>query len=196
MMVKVCGITNRDDALAASDCGASALGFNFYPPSPRYLTVEAAEQILPLLPPNVLKVGLFVNESAVDVAAVAAKLSLDVVQIHGDSVDIPTGLRVWRGLRVTAGFQVSYLDSVAVEACLLDAPAEGLYGGTGRTFDWSLARGSRRPVILAGGLDETNVRSAIEAAQPWGVDACSRLESSPGRKDYRKMMSFIKAALA
>jgi phosphoribosylanthranilate isomerase len=196
MMVKICGITNRDDALAAVEGGASAIGFNFYPNSPRYVAPAEARAILEELPSGVLKVGVFVNEAANRAASVAHDLGLDVVQIHGESAEPPAGLRVWRGIRVTPGFDVAVLESFPAEAFLLDTPSDSLYGGTGQTFDWSLARGARRPVILAGGLDETNVRRAIAEALPWGVDACSRLESAPGRKDRLKMARFLKAALS
>ncbi len=194
MMVKICGITNRGDALAAVDGGASALGFNFYPPSPRYIAPEPAQAILAALPAGILKVGVFVNQAAAAVASLAGQLGLDIVQLHGDSIEIPAGLRVWRSVAVAPGFDVASLDELPAEAFLLDAPSGSVYGGTGRSFDWSLARGARRPVIVAGGLDETNVRRAIEEAQPWGVDACSRLESSPGRKDHHRMAEFLKAA--
>jgi phosphoribosylanthranilate isomerase len=196
MMVKICGITNRDDALAAAESGASALGFNFYPGSPRYLAPEAAQQVLESIQGNVLKIGVFVNESPARISTLARELLLDIVQLHGDSAQFPEGLRTWRALRVTSDFDLSVLDAIPAEACLLDAPAVGFEGGTGRTFDWTLARGAVRPIILAGGLDETNVRRAIETARPWGVDACSRLESSPGRKDHRKMERFIREALS
>ena len=194
MMVKICGITNRDDALAAVEGGASALGFNFYPPSPRYIAPEPAQAILAVLPPGILKVGVFANEPAASVVLLAGQLGLDIVQLHGESAEVPAGLRVWRAVPVAPGFDVASLDPLPAEAFLLDAPSGSVYGGTGRSFDWSLARGARRPVILAGGLDETNVRRAIEEAQPWGVDACSRLESAPGRKDRRRMAQFLKAA--
>ena len=196
MMVKICGITNRDDARAAVEGGASAIGLNFYEKSPRYVEPEEARSILEEVPPSVLKVGVFVNQAAERAAAVARDLGLDVVQIHGESAEPPGGLRVWRGIRVTAGFDVAALETMPAEAFLLDTPSDSLYGGTGQSFDWSLARGARRPVILAGGLDDTNVRRAIAEAQPWGVDACSRLESAPGRKDHLKMARFLKAALS
>jgi phosphoribosylanthranilate isomerase len=196
MMVKICGITNRDDALAAVEGGASAVGFNFYAQSPRYVAPEEARPILEELPAGVLKVGVFVNETASRAATLARDLGLDVVQIHGEYAEPPAGLRVWRGIRVTPGFDVAALETMPAEAFLLDTPSDTLYGGTGETFDWTLARGARRPVILAGGLDETNVRRAIAEARPWGVDACSKLESAPGRKDHLKMARFLKAALS
>lgn len=195
MMVKICGITSREDALAAAEAGAAALGFNFYSKSPRCLTREAAAPILAVVPAAVWKVGIFVNEPGERVAAVAGALGLDVVQLHG-AVEPPAGLRVWKAVRVGTEFHPSQLEAFRAEAFLLDSASDELYGGTGKTFDWALARGADRKVILAGGLDETNVREAIRAARPWGVDACSRLESSPGRKDHHKVARFIAAALS
>jgi len=196
MMVKICGITNREDALAAARGGASALGFNFYSGSPRFVSIEVAQEIVEILNGNTLKVGVFVNESPVHILDVAAAVPLDVVQLHGEPAEPPQGVRVWRGVRVSEDFDHRALNGRPEEAFLLDAPATGLWGGTGSSFDWSLARGAGRRIIIAGGLDDTNVRQAIEAARPWGVDACSRLESSPGRKDHRKLARFLEAALA
>jgi len=139
-------------------------------------------------------VGVFAKEPAARVAALAGEIGLDIVQLHGESPEFPAGLRVWRALPVAPGFDAACLDRIPGEAFLLDAPSGALHGGTGRSFDWALARGARRPVILAGGLDEMNVRRAIEEARPWGVDACSRLESAPGRKDHFRMAKFLKAA--
>jgi len=191
MMVKICGVTNLDDALAAAEGGASAVGFNFYRPSPRFIDPGEAARIGAKLPPGVWKVGIFVNENG---AAIARDAGLDVVQIHG-AAPAPAGVRVWRAHRVDAAFRLEDLDDSA-EAFLLDTPSDTLWGGTGRTFDWSRAAGSAKKIILSGGLDASNVRRAIEAARPWGVDASSRLESAPGRKDHQKMLNFLKAALA
>ncbi len=196
MMVKICGITNRDDARVAAAGGASALGFNFYAGSPRFVTLETVLKIVEDLDSKILKVGVFVNESRARVAELARAVPLDIVQLHGEAAEIPEGLRVWRAVRVAPGFSIDQLDAIEAEACLLDTPSAELYGGTGRAFDWSVARGARRPVILAGGLDETNVKCAIEAARPWGVDACSRLESAPGRKDHGKLARFLEATLS
>jgi phosphoribosylanthranilate isomerase len=195
MMVKICGITNRDDVLAAIDGGASALGFNFWPNSPRYIAPERAELLLETVSPPVWKVGVFVNERPEEVQALARRLELDVVQLHGDCL-LPEGVRAWKAVSVGPYFDISQLEQYAAEAFLLDAPAGQAYGGAGRTFDWALAAGARRKIILAGGLDASNVRLAIRSARPWGVDACSRLESAPGRKDHNKMAEFIKAALS
>lgn len=197
MIVKVCGITNREDALAAAEAGASALGFNFWPGSPRYVEPERAATILEILPSTVWKVGLFVNELPEKVAEVASRLGLDIVQIHGE-VPLPVKPRVWKALGVKPGFRAEQLEGYAAEAFVLDAPALGgaAHGGTGKTYDWRLVAGVSRKVVLAGGLDVENVREAIRTAQPWGVDACSRLESAPGRKDHKKMAAFIEAAFS
>jgi len=189
--VKICGITNREDALAAVDGGASALGFNFCPRSPRYLSVEAAAGLMAILPPGICKVGIFVNEPARKVAEVVALLALDVAQLHGEETpaEYPQGVRVWKGIRMDPSVPRSW-EQDSAEAVLLDGVASG------QTFDWKLAAGSQKKIILAGGLDATNVRQAIEQVRPWGVDACSRLESSPGKKDHFKMAEFLKTALA
>lgn len=198
MMVKICGITNREDALAAVDGGAAALGFNFYPKSPRYIPPTDAARLAEGLPGSVWKVGIFVNEPGGRIEEIAAFAGLDVAQIHGGQPpeDLPRGLRVWKAFRVDSSFSPAVLDAYPVEAFLLDTPSAELHGGTGRTFDWTLATGTGRRIILAGGLDASNVRDAIRTARPWGVDACSRLESAPGRKDHKKMMEFIQAALS
>lgn len=195
MIVKVCGITNREDARAAVEAGAGALGFNFYPKSPRYITPAAAAAISAAVPAGVLKVGVFVNEPLAP--EIVAEANLDIAQLHGDegAADVPAGLRVWKAIRVNEQFRIEDVESFPAEAFLLDTPTE-LFGGSGHTFDWSRARGASRPILLAGGLDAENVGTAIRIAQPWGVDACSRLESSPGKKDHSRMARFIAAALA
>ncbi len=191
MMVKICGITNHDDALAAAEAGASAIGFNFYRDSPRYISPTGAAMIAEKLPVDIWKVGVFVNETAEMVAKVALEVGLDVAQLHGDAQ--ASGIRIWRA---RAAWLVSHIaEDEDAEAILMDAPSGGQYGGSGSTFDWLLARDLPKKIIVAGGLDAHNVRQAIEEAQPWGVDACSRIEKSPGLKDQDKMQKFIKAAL-
>jgi len=192
MMVKICGITNRDDAMAAVDAGASAIGFNFYRDSPRYLSPSGASLIAEKIPANVWKVGIFVSECAESVAKIALKAGLDVAQLYG--ISEARGIRVWRACRSDDDISSGLKDD-RVEAVLLDSPSEEEYGGTGRTFEWSRAKGLAKKTIIAGGLDASNVRRAIEEAYPWGVDACSRLEKSAGLKDHDKMRQFIKAAL-
>jgi len=194
MIVKVCGLTNRGDTLAAVEYGASAIGLNFYRKSPRYVTPERAGELASLAPKGVLRVGVFVNETAESMLRTARAAGLDVVQLHGDC-EIPEGVRVWRAVSVGGGFDSGALERIPAEAVLLDAPAGDQYGGTGKTFDWSLVRELPRKIILAGGLGPDNVAEAIRTVRPWGVDACSRLESAPGKKDLKKMKAFLDRAL-
>jgi phosphoribosylanthranilate isomerase len=195
VILKVCGITNQPDAGAALAAGATAIGFNFYPRSPRCITPETAARIAT---PGAVRVGVFVNEPAARIAEIARIAALDVAQLHGDETpeQYPAAITVWKSARVSAGFDLSQFDRCPAEALLLDGPAAELYGGAGRTFDWTLARGARHRIILAGGLDASNVARAIALAQPWGVDSCSRIESSPGKKDHMKMIDFLHAAKA
>jgi phosphoribosylanthranilate isomerase len=195
MILKVCGITNQPDADAAIAAGATAIGFNFYPKSPRYLAPEAAARIAT---PGALRVGVFVNEPAPRIAAIAGIAALDVAQLHGDETpaQYPAAIAVWKAARVSPDFNFSQLDSCPADALLLDGPAADLYGGAGLSFDWNLACGARHRIIVAGGLDASNVARAIGLAHPWGVDSCSRIESSPGKKDHLKMTDFLHAAKA
>lgn len=197
MMVKICGITNLEDALAAAEAGASALGINLYPRSPRYVSPHAARRLAESLPEGVWKVGVFVNEPPQRVAELAQQIGLDIVQLHGDEPPeaVPGQLRVWKAFRVGADFDASKLGRYVVEACLLDAADPEVFGGSGRTFDWSALPRLTGRIILAGGLDAGNVQTAVRVLRPWGVDACSRLESAPGKKDRKKMVEFIRAAL-
>lgn len=192
MMVKICGITNGDDAAASADAGASALGFNFYPKSPRAVTPAAARAIVENLPPDILKVGVFVNEAPAAIERTMLEAGLDVAQVIGAA---PAGCRFWMVHRVTTNFSPAELDDAAAEAFLLDTPSTSVFGGTGQTFEWSRARIAGKRIVIAGGLGPDNVASAIEQSQPWGVDACSRLESAPGRKDHQKVRDFVRAAL-
>jgi phosphoribosylanthranilate isomerase len=194
MMVKICGITCREDALAAVEAGASALGFNFYRPSPRYITPDKAARLAGILPSGVLRVGVFVNEPKEVIAAIVEAVPLDVVQLHGDCGK-PAGVRVWKAQSVGEDFDPLELQRYEADAFLLDAPAGTQYGGTGRTFDWSRVSGLRQRIVLAGGLGPDNVAEAIAAVKPWGVDACSRLESAPGKKDPVKMREFVRQAV-
>lgn len=196
MILKICGITNQDDATAAVEAGATAVGFNFYPRSPRYLAPEQAADIV--TGGTIRRVGVFVNETRERVEEIARMARLDVAQLHGDETpaEHPNALTVWKALRVDAGFDMALYRNTPAEALLLDGPAGDLYGGAGRSFDWSLVRDTGRKIVLAGGLDGSNVAAAIELVRPWGVDACSRIESAPGRKDRRKMTEFLEAAMA
>jgi phosphoribosylanthranilate isomerase len=192
MMVKICGITNREDALAAVEAGASAVGFNFYRESPRYISPTGASVIAAKIPSTVWKVGIFVNETPETIARIALDAGLDVAQLYGTSET--RGIRIWRAIQANESL-LSHINDETAEAVLVDTPSDDLHGGTGASFDWSRAKGLPKHIIIAGGLDASNVRRAIEQAQPWGVDACSRLEKSPGLKDHDKVREFVKAAL-
>lgn len=193
MIVKICGITNRDDATAAVDAGASAIGFNFYRESPRYISHTGAAIISEKIPATVWKVGIFVDENADTIARAVVDAGLDIVQLYGASQ--ARGVRIWRACSISDPVD-PYLSDDTVEALLVDSPSKELRGGTGETFDWSRARGIPKKTVIAGGLNANNVRQAIEQAQPWGVDACSCIEKSPGLKDHEKMKEFVKAALS
>ena len=192
MIVKICGITSLGDAGIAIEAGASALGFNFFPKSPRAIRPEAARAIVERLPAGVLKVGIFVNEAPAWVVEAVTRAGLDVAQVIGET---PADVRTWKVHRVGKDFSAGQLDDPFAEAFLLDTPAPGLYGGTGHTFDWARARIEGKRIVIAGGLGPDNVAAAIRESRPWGVDACSRLESSPGRKDPEKVKAFVAAAL-
>jgi len=204
LVVKICGITRAEDAAAAAAAGADALGVNLWPGSKRFVGDErAARAVLEAAPPGVLKVGVFVNAAPLEVAAAAARLGLDRVQLHGDErpeafAGVP-GLdraRVVRAVRVRdAG---SFADDARWDATLLlyDAFVEG-YGGGGTTGPWELiAARASRPFWLAGGLRPENVAAAVRAVQPDGVDVASGVETAPGRKDAALMQAFVAAARA
>jgi phosphoribosylanthranilate isomerase len=195
MMIKVCGITNAADAPAAIVGGATAIGFNFYEKSPRFIAPHAAADIVTS---RVRRVGVFVNEQPSVIELFAGIARLDTIQLHGDEEvkDYPRNLVVWKAVRVNPDFSFTPYFRAPAEALLLDGPAADLYGGSGRSFDWALAAGSGHRIIIAGGLDGSNVARAIEIAHPWGVDACSRIESAPGIKDHTKMLDYLRAAKA
>ena len=189
MVVKICGITNPKDALAAVEMGATALGFIFYPKSPRRATVESLTGWIGRIPTGIWKVGVFVDEKPERVESICSELQLDIAQLHGSETPLehPQGVPVWKAFRMTEGFHFD--PQYPADAILLDG------AGSGRTFDWSLAANISRPLIVAGGLDEHNVRTAIEQSRPWGVDVASGIETAPGRKDHTRMKRFIEAAL-
>ncbi|MBZ2184986.1 MAG: phosphoribosylanthranilate isomerase [Bryobacter sp.] len=189
MIVKVCGLTSLMDSLTALDAGADALGFNFWPGSPRYLKDTA---FLADLPEGFWRVGLFVNEDPDRVRETMQRYRLDIAQLH--KMEPLEGVRVWRAIPVTGRLTQAEIDAAQAEAVVLDTPAGALEGGTGQSFDWSLAGGLSGKIVLAGGLDATNVAKAIRQLKPWAVDACSRIEIEPGKKDRTKMRAFIEAA--
>lgn len=202
MFIKVCGITNLEDALAATEAGANALGFNFYRRSPRYIAPEDARQIIEELPSTVMTVGVFVNEDEPeDVARIGDSARLTAIQLHGDeSPEYCYALRdrfTIKALRVRDDFEPQSVREYETDAILLDAYAPAARGGTGRVVDWEVARKVRELVpqlYLAGGLSPENVAEAIAIVEPYAVDACSSLESAPGRKDVKRVCAFIAAA--
>ncbi|HEX8722282.1 MAG TPA: phosphoribosylanthranilate isomerase [Pyrinomonadaceae bacterium] len=197
--VKVCGITNLEDALAALDAGAGLLGFNFYARSPRYLTPEAARRIVERLPEGAECVGVFVNESSpAEVVRVARESGVGAVQLHGD--ESPefcrglAGLTTIKALRVGPVYTPEAAAGYPVDAVLLDAYVAGEWGGTGHTFDWALARHTREAVpklFLAGGIKPDNVAAAVAAVRPYAVDVCSGVETSPGRKSLELIRRLV-----
>jgi phosphoribosylanthranilate isomerase len=195
-ILKVCGITNQEDASAAIAGGATAIGFIFYPRSPRYLAPERAAGIVSEA--GVQRVGVFVNELPTRILEIARLARLDIAQLQGDegASDYPADIAVWKAVRVSNGFDLNEFDSLPAQALVLDGPAGELYGGAGKPFDWRQTSSLRKRFVLAGGLDASNVAEAIATAHPWGVDACSRLESAPGRKDHKKMLAFLSVASA
>ena len=198
--IKICGITNLDDALAAVDAGADALGFNFYKPSPRYITPDAARRIISELPASILTVGVFVNEPLPQSAAdLATDAGVTAIQLHGDESPsycrALTGHYVIKALAAGPDFDTQLAAEYDVEAILLDTKDDALRGGTGRVFDWSIAHRVCRTVpklFLAGGLSLQNIEDAIRSVDPYGVDACSALEKMPGKKDHERVRAFVK----
>jgi phosphoribosylanthranilate isomerase len=209
--IKICGITTPGDALTAVQAGADALGLNFYAASPRYIDHFKARQIRDVLPPEIVKVGLFVNAAAKEVCQTFDELELDLIQIHGDEEPkflIQLGERpVMRAFRLgSEGLRpiFAYLESCKQLQCmpkliLIDALVKGVFGGSGETANWSICAQYPRhesfpPLVLAGGLKPSNVAEAIEQVRPAAVDTASGVESSPGHKDSTAVNAFIQAA--
>lgn len=197
--VKICGITTVEDALQAVNCGADALGLVFYPKSPRYVSAEQGRRIVAALPPLVTTVGLFVNQTAREISAIARFCGLDVLQFHGDENPEQCQLPPWRvikALRIRDQQSLHALGTYQVSGLLLDAWQADRYGGTGHCFNWQLAvpLARQRPVILAGGLTPANVAEAVRIVRPYAVDVSSGVESAPGRKDPELVAAFIRNA--
>ena len=194
--VKICGITRPDDARAAAAAGADAIGLVFYPPSPRFLSVERAREIRDALPPFVQSVALFVNADAAQVAQVIGRVHPGMLQFHGEESPAycaQFGLPYVKACRVAQGVDLlEYLRPFAgASGWLLDAHVEE-YGGVGASFDWALVPGSlERPLVLSGGLTIENVGSAVRRVRPWAVDVSSGVESAKGIKDAAKVAAFI-----
>jgi phosphoribosylanthranilate isomerase len=194
--VKICGITRAADAIAAAKAGADAIGLVFYPPSPRFLSVERAREIRDALPPFVQTVALFVNADAAQVAQVIGRVHPAMLQFHGDEPPqfcAQFGLPYVKACRVKAGVDaLEYLRPFSGAAAWLFDSFVPEYGGVGESFDWSLLPAAReRPFILSGGLARENVAEAIRRVRPWGVDVSSGVESAKGIKDGAKIAAFI-----
>lgn len=204
--VKICGITNLEDARAAIDAGADMLGLNFYRSSPRYIAPDAARELtnsLRMYDRQIESVGVFVDEPIDNVSDIAVMTGIDMVQLHGDEspafceeLNTRDGLRVIKALRAAAEFRPVNAQEYRVHAIMIDAFHRGLRGGTGKTVDVNLARETRELVprlFLSGGLSPENVAAAINEVRPYAVDACSLLESAPGKKDAARMRAFVAA---
>lgn len=212
--VKICGVTTPEDARTAAEAGADAVGLNFYPKSPRYLTPEAARAVADAVPAGVVKVGLFVNAPAETICRTFDELGLGLVQLHGD--EPPETIAELGGRPVMRAFRLGpngmrpvgeHLGKCELlgrmpELVLLDAFRKGTYGGTGEVADWSAAKTYRAignpplpPLVLAGGLTPENVAEAIRTVRPAAVDTASGVESAPGRKDPELVRRFVRTAL-
>lgn len=202
--VKICGITNLEDALLSAKFGADALGFNFYEKSPRYISPENAREIIEQLPENVLKVGVFVNESLEKIIEIAQTAKLDALQLHGEEtpefareLKAKTNLEIIKAFRVSPEFKPEDVLKYDADAILLDAYNPKEHGGTGETFDWKIAKKVQEifpKMYLAGGLSHENVRSAILNANPFAIDVCSGIEEIKGKKSKVKTIIFITKA--
>ena len=199
--VKICGITNWADAKRAIDGGAELLGFNFYTGSPRYISPAKARRIVRRLPKSVFSAGVFVNETEERILEIAREVGLDYLQLHGE--ELPSLIRrleqflpVIKAVRARKSFRPAQLSRYKrASAILLDGFDGHRRGGTGRTFDWELARRSKSygRIFLAGGLTPENVGEAIRMARPYAIDVCSGVEKSPGKKDPGRMRDFMRA---
>lgn len=203
MHIKICGITNKEDAGNAVSLGADAIGFIFNKKSPRYIFPEKAEEISLDLPPFIKAVGVFVNEEKPVIDEIVMRCKLDLIQLHGNE---SPGFCLEMRRRVIKAFRIADLEDIgqishyqgAISAMLLDTKMAGKDGGTGVTFDWGLALKAKEtfdiPLILAGGINAGNIKKAIQLVNPYAVDISSGVESAPGKKDYNKMKEVIQIA--
>jgi phosphoribosylanthranilate isomerase len=194
--IKICGITNIDDAMAAVDLGADALGFNFYKKSPRYIDPQKAAEIITQLPPFIVPVAIFVNEREDRILETLKTACIHGIQLHGD--ETPEfcqrfGNHVIKAFQVKDKESLKHMSHYRVSAYLLDSYREGMRGGTGETFDWHLAVVAKTfgRIILAGGLNPDNVAEAVKLVQPYGVDVAGGVEREKGIKDHAKLKKFI-----
>ncbi len=201
--VKICGITNLEDALLSAKLGADMLGFNFYSKSPRYIESDKAGEIVNHLSEDILKVGVFVNDSIETLIEISDDVGLDVIQLHGDEtpefvieLKAKTGLEIIKAFRASPEFKPDSVFAYQADAILLDAYSPNEHGGTGETFNWEIARNlqSKLPMFLAGGLTPENVKKAINTVRPYAVDVASSVESGKRKKDRGKLEAFIRNA--
>jgi len=197
--VKICGITNRDDAHVAAEAGADMIGLIFYPPSPRYVTPEQARTIVESVPPTLPAAGVFVNETWETVSRVAQESGIQIVQLHGEeSPEMCRQLpwRVVKTFRFSAHVRPEMMADYAVEAFLIEGFHANFYGGVGSRADWQQVATLHAygRIILAGGLTPDNVQEAIRVVQPYAVDVGSGVEAAPGKKDWQKVQAFISRA--
>ena len=202
--VKICGLTNLEDALTATEAGADVLGFILYPKSKRFTKVKDVRKITSELPPFVIKAGVFVNEDPRNVLEILSYAYLDLAQLHGD--ETPEECEYIGANRVIKVFRLKEIGEVEkiepyigkIRAILLDTYSKDSYGGTGKTFNWEIAKAVKErfdiPVILSGGLNPENVAEAIKEVNPYAVDVSSGVETEPGKKDHKKVKAFVKAA--
>jgi phosphoribosylanthranilate isomerase len=199
LFVKICGITNAEDAHHAVRCGADALGFVFFEESPRFISHRRAAEIVRSLPEHISKIGVFVNTDLRFVRDIVKHVNLSAVQLLGnegpdDLVNFETS--VIKVFRVGRNYDVEVMKNYIVDAFLLDAMQEGAFGGTGKTFDWNIAVKAKEygRIILSGGLTPENVEDAVRFVRPYGVDVSSGVEARPGKKDPAKVRDFIARA--
>lgn len=199
MKVKICGITNLEDALAAVDFGADALGFIFAPESPRFVSVEAVREMIEKLPPFVTTVGVFTKGDETELAEIVSHCAIDIIQFHGVFPKQTMARFSHRAIQVLKVKENNPFENIPVSglrAVLLDTYHEKMSGGSGMAFDWTIARkaASLGKIILAGGLTPDNVQTAIQQAMPYGVDVSSGVEAQKRKKDHHKMEQFITTA--
>ena len=198
LRVKICGITNVEDALAAVDYGADALGFIFFSKSPRYVTPERVKEIISSLPPLTTTVGVFVNEDPSRMREILEFTGIDMLQFHGE--EPPDACKEWprvvKALRVRDFIDLKPLELYRVSAFLLDTYSPGQFGGTGQIFNWDIAVEAKRfgRIILSGGLNPDNIEKAVQWVRPYAVDVSSGIEEEKGKKNLRKMKLFIERA--
>ncbi|HLC61135.1 MAG TPA: phosphoribosylanthranilate isomerase [Candidatus Nanoarchaeia archaeon] len=199
--IKICGITNYKDAQNAIDLGADFLGFNFYSKSPRYVNKYLAKFLINEIDKKILKVGVFVNEDINKINEIVNSCNLDLIQLSGNesiqylnTLKKSTNKKIINAIRIKNGLNIKKLNAFDSDYIMLDSFKEGFYGGTGESFDLNLIKNvNNKKLFLAGGLNDINVNEAIKKLNPFAVDVCSSIESSPGKKDFNKMKKFIEA---